>query len=78
MTLVNPEGKVLYSSTGRIDGIISDKPAGTNGFGYDPIFYVPEFKKTMAQMSAEEKNTHSHRAKALLQMIRYISDNMNN
>ena len=76
MTLVNPEGKVLFSSTGRIDGIIAKEPCGENGFGYDPIFFVPSLNKTMAQMSEEEKNSLSHRAKALMPMIEYISQNL--
>lgn len=52
-----------------IEGIIGYEPAGENGFGYDPIFYVPEFGCTTAQMPAEQKNSISHRGKAL-QMIR--------
>ena len=40
-------------------------PRGTNGFGYDPLFYVPEYKKTFAELTAEEKNAISHRAVAL-------------
>ena len=78
MTLVNPEGKVLFSSTGRIDGVIAKEPHGENGFGYDPIFFVPDLNKTMAQMSEEEKNTFSHRAKALMPMLEYISKNLKN
>ena len=77
MALVNPEGKVLYSSVGRIDGTIAEKPSGTNGFGYDPIFFVPQLNCTMAEMSSAEKNTLSHRAKALLPMIEWISNNLN-
>ena len=75
MVLVNPEGKILYSSLGRIDGIIANEPSGTNGFGYDPIFFVPSLNKTMAEMTPEEKNTLSHRAKALSQMIKWIEKN---
>ena len=76
MVLVSPEGKVLYSSIGKIDGIIAETPSGTNGFGYDPIFFIPNLNKTMAQMSMEEKNTLSHRAKALLPMIDWIHNNL--
>lgn len=47
------------------NGEIHDKQEGVNGFGYDPIFYVPELKKTSASLSLEEKNLYSHRAKAL-------------
>lgn len=76
MILVNPDGKVLFSSVGRIDGVISKEPSGTNGFGYDPIFFVPQLNKTMAEMSMEEKNTLSHRAKALIPMIEWIEGNL--
>lgn len=47
------------------DGIINEAPRGQNGFGYDPIFYIPSFNCTSAELSPEEKNRHSHRAKAL-------------
>ena len=48
--------------------------AGENGFGYDPIFYVPELKKTTAQLSMEEKNKISHRGKALVKMANKLKD----
>ena len=76
MILVNPEGKILFSSVGRIDGIITKEPHGSNGFGYDPIFFVPKLNKTMAEMAPEEKNSLSHRAKALLPMIEWIENNL--
>ncbi|MBA2871658.1 XTP/dITP diphosphohydrolase [Anoxybacillus calidus] len=50
---------------GTCEGYIAEAPTGTNGFGYDPIFYVPEKQKTMAELSKEEKNKISHRANAL-------------
>ena len=50
---------------GTCEGYITLKPAGSNGFGYDPLFYLPEFDRTMAQISSEEKNKISHRSKAL-------------
>lgn len=48
-----------------VEGIIAREPRGANGFGYDPIFYVPELGKHMAELTAEEKNAISHRGKAL-------------
>ncbi|GGH83674.1 XTP/dITP diphosphohydrolase [Pullulanibacillus pueri] len=51
--------------SGECQGIITEKPSGSSGFGYDPIFYVPEYKKTFAEISAEEKNEISHRAQAM-------------
>lgn len=77
MVLVNPEGKILFSSVGKIDGIIATEPSGENGFGYDPVFFVPQLNKTMAEMSSDEKNTHSHRAKALIPMVEWINENLN-
>lgn len=50
---------------GTIEGIIGHEIAGENGFGYDPIFYLPEYGKTTAEISPEEKNKISHRGKAL-------------
>ena len=58
-----PDGRVEYAS-GRCDGIITFEPRGSQGFGYDPIFYFPEFKKTMAELPPEIKNRISHRARA--------------
>lgn len=57
--------KVSFIVNGSIVGLISDKPAGDEGFGYDPIFFVPEYNKTFAQLPEEIKNKISHRAKAL-------------
>jgi XTP/dITP diphosphohydrolase len=50
---------------GRVAGFITEKITGDNGFGYDPVFYYPALKKTFAQMSAAQKNTVSHRKKAV-------------
>lgn len=62
-----PDGKERVCRA-TIEGELAKAPAGENGFGYDPIFYVPEFGKTTAQLSLEEKNEISHRAKALREM----------
>ena len=59
-----PEGEVL-SAQGDCFGAIAFAPMGENGFGYDPIFMVPELRKTFAQLTAEEKNAISHRGRAL-------------
>lgn len=57
--------KINFTVNGSIEGIISEKPAGDEGFGYDPIFFVPEYNKTFAQLPEKIKNNISHRAKAL-------------
>jgi XTP/dITP diphosphohydrolase len=56
--------KILQTCEGECRGIIDFEPKGDNGFGYDPIFYFPEYNKTMAELSSEIKNTISHRARA--------------
>ena len=50
---------------GKVEGTIAFAPMGENGFGYDPVFFVPDKRKTFAQLSAEEKAEISHRGKAL-------------
>jgi len=63
IAIATPAGKVeLFSGICR--GIITSKPKGKRGFGYDPVFYVPELRKTMAELTLEEKNRVSHRARA--------------
>jgi len=62
-----PDGRVL-SAEGEIRGEIIDTPKGENGFGYDPVFYVAELGKTLAELTAEEKNKISHRANALIKL----------
>lgn len=64
---VFPDGR-SETRTAAIEGRIAYAPAGENGFGYDPIFYVPEFSCTTAQLTLAQKNKISHRAKALEQM----------
>ena len=73
---VFPDGSVR-TTRGTIEGIIAKQPAGENGFGYDPIVYVPEFGKTTAQLSPEEKNKVSHRGKALELMKEQIRQYIN-
>ncbi len=71
-----PDGRVI-TRTGTIEGRLAYEPKGENGFGYDPIFYVPEFGKTTAEMSPEEKNKISHRGKAL-RMMRQALEELDN
>ena len=65
-----PDGRI-ETRRATIEGRIADEPAGENGFGYDPIFLLPDRGLTTAQLSAEEKNAISHRGKAL-RMIREV------
>jgi XTP/dITP diphosphohydrolase len=58
---------------GTLDGVIAEEASGTLGFGYDPVFLIPELGKTLAQLSADQKNTISHRAKAFTKMREILS-----
>jgi len=63
MALAEP-GRVLLESSGAVEGLIIDEPRGHNGFGYDPHFLLPDLKKTVAELPAEQKNALSHRGRA--------------
>lgn len=65
--LAIPGGEVQVTR-GVLEGSITEEPAGTQGFGYDPVFFVPELGKTLAQLTPVEKNRISHRAKAFAQV----------
>lgn len=61
---VLPDGQVLHTEE-SMEGLLADRPAGEEGFGYDPILYIPEFGATSAQLTLDQKNKISHRGKAL-------------
>jgi XTP/dITP diphosphohydrolase len=63
-------GEVLVEVEGFVEGVIAEEGRGENGFGYDPIFYLPEKGKTIAQLPYEEKNAISHRGRALKKLVR--------
>lgn len=73
MALVLPDGRE-FTTTGEMCGVIAEKPVGENGFGYDPIVFLPEYGKTSAQLSPDEKNAISHRGEALRAMVDIIND----
>jgi XTP/dITP diphosphohydrolase len=73
LCLASPE-KVLIETEGVLEGLIAEKELGENGFGYDPIFFVPRLNKTVAQLSAEEKNAISHRGNAIRKLKSLLSD----
>lgn len=70
---VCPDGKILTAEA-AMEGRIAHEERGQGGFGYDPIFYLPEFGCTSAELSAEEKNSISHRGKALRMMRKKLTD----
>ncbi|NLZ47962.1 MAG: XTP/dITP diphosphatase [Clostridiales bacterium] len=61
-------GEQALKVVGEVEGYITDKEYGKDGFGYDPLFYTKEFNKTFAELTAEEKNSISHRGRALEQL----------
>lgn len=67
MCLASPE-KIIIESKGTLEGIIINNEVGTNGFGYDPIFFVPSMNKTVAQLTQNEKNSISHRGNAIREL----------
>ncbi len=66
------DGSLLLESQGMCTGLIAAEPRGTGGFGYDPVFLVPGLGKTYAELSESEKNLHSHRACAVLSLLRQL------
>jgi XTP/dITP diphosphohydrolase len=73
LVLITPRGKI-YSVEGICPGVILEELKGSGGFGYDPLFYIPQLKKTMAELGVEEKNKISHRGQAWRKMIPYITE----
>ncbi len=65
----SPEDPEPLIAVGRVVGEIARQPAGHNGFGFDPVMFVPEFGKTFAELPADVKNAHSHRGRAAQQML---------
>ena len=72
IALVDWTGKELFIE-GRCKGIIAEKKQGNDGFGYDPLFYIPRLNKTFAQLTPEEKNRISHRGIALKELKNKIN-----
>jgi len=62
---ITTPARELYSTEGVCEGLIAFEPTGQGGFGYDPVFYLPEYRCTMAQLPQTEKNRISHRARAV-------------
>lgn len=66
IALAGADGELLGTADGVCEGVIASEPVGDNGFGYDPVFLLPEYGLTMAQLPASEKNRISHRGRATL------------
>jgi XTP/dITP diphosphohydrolase len=74
MVLASPEGKGVADSEGAVEGLIARELRGSAGFGYDPLFLLPEFGQTMAELGLEIKNRISHRAVALRRLREKLSE----
>jgi XTP/dITP diphosphohydrolase len=69
-----PDDPEPLIAVGRVAGEIAPEPAGTNGFGFDPVMFIPEFGKTFAQLPIDVKNANSHRGKAARQILELIRE----
>jgi XTP/dITP diphosphohydrolase len=63
------DGQTLQVFRGEVEGTILNRPRGTNGFGYDPLFYFPQIQKSFAELTPEEKAQYSHRGAAFRQFL---------
>ena len=70
-----PDGDI-HVTQGSLEGVIAEDPIGDRGFGYDPVFLVPEHGKSLAQLTIEEKNCISHRAKAFAQVRAWLEQRL--
>jgi XTP/dITP diphosphohydrolase len=68
------DGQVYNQAEGAVEGLILESPQGTGGFGYDPLFYLPELEKTMAEIDLETKHGLSHRGRAISALLRQLAD----
>jgi XTP/dITP diphosphohydrolase len=66
------KGRCVIVVSGKVDGEILEAPRGTDGFGYDPVFFFPPLGKSFAELNAEEKNQHSHRGKAFRRLMEVL------
>lgn len=66
--LASPDGDIKAAADGRCHGVIVKEPRGTGGFGYDPLFEIPEYHRTFGELSLRVKQALSHRARAVLQL----------
>ena len=76
--LIYYDGKDIISTNGKIHGEIINEERGNDGFGYDSIFYYPPLKKTLAEISVDDKNKISHRGRAIEEMLKKLQEKFNN
>ena len=74
IALITPDGQ-KHAFSGKIEGVINHGECGKGGFGYDPLFYLPERNKTTAELTTEEKNAISHRGRAFAKLVEFLNNN---
>ena len=77
LCLASPD-QILIETQGKLEGLIAEKEIGNNGFGYDPVFFVPNLNKTVAQLTRDEKNAISHRGSAIHKLKPLLADLLKN
>lgn len=74
VALVDPQNNRVEQVDGTVEGVILGGPRGDHGFGYDPVFFIPELGKTMAELTGEDKNRFSHRGRAVQKLIAHLKE----
>jgi XTP/dITP diphosphohydrolase len=72
-SVATPGGEILAEATGTYEGVIALEPRGENGFGYDPLLFLPDRNQTSAELPPEEKNNRSHRGKAFRALAKKLT-----
>ncbi len=70
------EGRLLQTFQAEVEGRILEQPAGSGGFGYDPLFYFPPLEKSFAELSGEQKWRHSHRGQAFRKLLAWLQEHL--
>jgi len=74
LCLATPDGRIVAEVRGTYEGVIASSPRGKNGFGYDPLLYLPDVGQTSAELTAEAKNARSHRGRAARALAKVLED----
>jgi XTP/dITP diphosphohydrolase len=72
VTTIARRGQAIAIFSDLAQGLIAEEPRGADGFGYDPVFLLPELGRTFAQLSSQEKNVYSHRGRAFRKVLQFF------
>ncbi|HJN70982.1 MAG TPA: non-canonical purine NTP pyrophosphatase, partial [Phycisphaerales bacterium] len=72
LCIADPDGTIVAESEGTFEGVITTTPRGVNGFGYDPLLFLPDVGMTSAELLTEDKNARSHRSVALRNILKQL------